>query len=360
MLPPTWIRRLVLAPAVVVLAFLAFTTMPLTAVVAAFVSPRLPGRWRPLRVLWFLLVMLAVEAVSVLACAVLWIASGFGWKLSSPRFQALHYLLMRLYLAAIVRTAIRVFSLRVEVHGLHEAASAAREQGRERAPLLVLSRHAGPGDSFLLVYGLTLLHRRPQVVLKAFLRWAPCLDVVLGRLPSVFVEPGEARASAVGGITTLASGLGDDDAMVLFPEGGNFSERRRMRSIAKLEELGEHDRAERARMMRHVLSPRPGGVAAALDASPQADVVFVAHTGLEDLSGPADLWRGVPLDTAIQVMVWRVPADEIPTDTAGRMSWLDGWWRRIDTWIVDQRGEQAVPDAVVEKLAEDAPDAEAS
>lgn len=361
MLPPAWLRRLVLAPAVVLLAVLAFTTLPISAVAAAFISPRLPGRWRTLRVLWFVLVLLATEAAAVLGCAGLWIVSGFGRNLSSPRFQAAHHWVLRTYLAVAVRTAVRVFSLRVDVAGLREALDAAREQGRPDAPLLVLSRHAGPGDSFLLVYGLTLLDRRPHVVLKAILRWAPSLDLLLGRLPSVFVGGGTARAAAVGAIGSMAAGLGSGDAMVIFPEGGNFTEGRRLRSISRLEELGQHQRAERARMMRHVLSPRPGGVIAALDACPQADVIFVAHTGLEDLSHPVDLWRGMPLDAAISVMVWRVPAEEVPTDPTGRGSWLDGWWHRIDHWIVEQRGTSAVPDAVLGQLqAQDAASARAT
>ena len=35
--------------------------------------------------------------------------------------------------------------------------------------------------------------------------------------------------------------------------------------------------------MTHVLAPRPGGLLAALDAAPDADVVLVAHTGLDHL-----------------------------------------------------------------------------
>lgn len=352
MLPPRLLRRVVLGPAVVASTVLAFATLPVSALVAAFLSPRLPGRWRPLRVLWFLLALLVVESAALVVAFVLWVASGFGWALSSPRFQDAHHWLIRTYLAAVVRSATRVFNLRMEVEGLAEAVAAAREQGREHGPLLVLSRHAGPGDSFLLVHGLTAGRRRPRVVLKSFLQWAPCLDVVLNRVPSAFVGSGASRGAAVPRIGELAAGMGSDDALVIFPEGGNFTEGRRVRSIAKLEELGQHDRAERARLMRHVLSPRPGGVTAAFDAKPDADVLFVAHTGLEDLSGPVDLWRGIPLDAAIQVRVWRVPAEEIPTDEAGRVSWLDGWWRRVDTWIVERRGEAALPDAVRDDLAE--------
>ncbi len=352
MVPPRPVRRLVVAPATVLLAFLMATTLPLTALVAAFVSPRLPGRWRPLRVLWVVFAGLLLESAALFACLVLWIASGFGWKLSEPRFQRAHEWLVREYLRTLVRTARRALNLTFELEGLHEVRAEADDEGRAHVPVLVLARHAGPGDSILLVQGLTALRRHPRVVLKSSLQWAPALDVVLGRIPSQFVGPGDQRGAAAAGIARLAAGLGPDDGLVLFPEGGNFTEDRRVRSIAKLEESGEHDRAERARLMRYVLSPRPGGVLAALEAAPSADVVFVAHTGLEDLSSIVDLWRGLPLDASIKVRIWRVPAHEIPADRRGRISWLDGWWYLIDRWILERRGEAAVPDAVIEQLVD--------
>ena len=41
--------------------------------------------------------------------------------------------------------------------------------------------------------------------------------------------------------------------------------------------------ARRAEELTHVLAPRPGGFIAALDGAPDADVVLVAHTGLDHL-----------------------------------------------------------------------------
>ena len=43
--------------------------------------------------------------------------------------------------------------------------------------------------------------------------------------------------------------------------------------------------------MTHVLAPRPGGVLAALEAAPDADVLMVAHTGLDHLVTVSDVWR---------------------------------------------------------------------
>ena len=88
----------------------------------------------------------------------------------------------------------------------------------------MLSRHAGPGDSFLLVQQLLSVYgRRPRVVMKASLQLDPIVDVLGNRLPNVFVQH---RASGekifTEQIERLARGLGDDGALVIFPEGAQL------------------------------------------------------------------------------------------------------------------------------------------
>jgi 1-acyl-sn-glycerol-3-phosphate acyltransferase len=347
MLPPRWLRRLVIIPAIVFVVAVFLGTLPLLLVLAAAISPRLPGRWRPLRLLWFFLVYLAVEVVALAAALLLWIGSGFGYSLRGERMQRLHYGLLRRALALAFRTGRRAFNLSFdtsEVTGVLDA------DPDPDGPLLVFSRHAGAGDSFLLVHALTQAGRRPRIVLKATLQWDPLLDVILNRLPTVFVPSGAGRHRVVEGIRDLAAGMDRCDALLIFPEGGNFTERRRTRSIAKLEELGRHAEADLARQMRHVLAPHAAGAMAAIEAAPEADVVFVAHTGLERLSGVVDVWRGLPMDSDIAGAAWWVGRRDIPVDPAARTAWLYDWWLRIDRWIVDYRGESAVPTGVGERL----------
>ena len=50
-LPPRWIRRVVLAPAIIAVTVLVLVTLPLWLMAAAAVSPLLPGKLRALRVL---------------------------------------------------------------------------------------------------------------------------------------------------------------------------------------------------------------------------------------------------------------------------------------------------------------------
>ena len=124
---------------------------------------------------------------------------------------------------------------------------------------------------------------------------------------------------------------------MIFPEGGNVTSARREKGIARLRKLGLRRMAARAEEMTHVLAPRPGGVLAALDAAPDADVLIVAHTGLDHLVTVSDLWRELPMDKQITMRWWQVPRDEIPDGRDERIEWLYGWWERVDGWIEDNR-----------------------
>src|SRR4029450_4667201 len=87
MLPPRVVRRLVLAPLLLVIMVAVAVNLPLLVIVSLVASPWLPGRWRALRLLCFALVWLALESLALSACLALWVASGFG---DPPRSQAVH------------------------------------------------------------------------------------------------------------------------------------------------------------------------------------------------------------------------------------------------------------------------------
>jgi len=90
--------------------------------------------------------------------------------------------------------------------------------------------------------------------------------------------------------------------------------------------------------MAHLLPPRPGGALAAIGAAPTADVIFVAHTGLEDVITLGDVWRSLPMEQVLKARWWRVPAAEVPRgDREAQVRWLYEWWERIDAWIGENR-----------------------
>lgn len=346
-LPPRPLRRVLTVPAVIALAAFLLAATPLVVLAIAFAVRFLPGRWRALRLFWFLLVYLVTESVGLFALATLWVLSGFGWKLGSDRFRVAHVRLVGWFVRTLVSSAGRVLGLRLVTEAVPDDLVAAPRSTSER-PVLVLSRHAGAGDSFILVHLLVNTYlRRPRIVLKDLLQLDPCIDVVLNRLPSRFIHTGApADTPVVASITDLARDLESDGALILFPEGGNFTEQRRRRAIERLEEAGLDESAHKARELTYLLPPRPGGAFAAIDACPEADVLFVAHTGLEQLSGPRDLWHGLPMDREVRLAWWTVRSDEIPSEGGARLSWLYDWWEVIDSWI-EERHDPDLPAAPV-------------
>jgi 1-acyl-sn-glycerol-3-phosphate acyltransferase len=322
-----------LAPVAVGLALLLLGTAPVWALVTLAGSPLVPGRLRPLRLLWLTTVYLMVEALTLAAMFALWLASGFGAAVHRPMFQRLHYRLCGRALRVLYRQARWVLRLTVEIEG---TAPDSVPVGR---PLLVLSRHAGPGDSFLLAHALINWYDRdPRIVLKDTLEWDPAIDVLLHRLPNRFIAPNRSRGSRTEAeIASLAAGLGRHDALLIFPEGGNFTPLRWERAIQRLRRLGLHQMARRAQRMHNVLPPHPGGVLAALDAAPDADVIMVGHTGVDHLLTVADVWRELPMDKSLAMQWWLVPRAEVPAGSDARIEWLYGWWARIDMWIETNR-----------------------
>jgi 1-acyl-sn-glycerol-3-phosphate acyltransferase len=354
MLPPRLIRRLVLAPLAIVVAIAVAVLFPLLAVLTWILGllrrPR-TGRNRPLRLLFFALVWLFADTSALFMCLGLWIASGFGGRLRTEPYQTRHYAIMRWFLDLVYGAATRAFGLRVEID--EPELTEAEQAARLARPVIVLSRHAGPGDSFLLVHHLLSVYgRRPRVVMKASLQLDPGVDVVANRLPNVFIQ--HARTGErlfVDQIERLASGLDAAGALVIFPEGGNWTPNRWERGILRLEQLGRRDLAARAREMPNLLAPRSGGAFTAIDACPAADVIFVAHAGLDRLVSVGDVWRNLPVNRTIRAKWWRVPADQVPRDADhdAQLLWLYDWWKRIDAWISANRPEPGEPTLLAER-----------
>lgn len=321
------VRRAVTVPAMVIGFVSLLGLLPLWLLVAAFLAQILPGRWRVLRLLWFALVYLVLEFVTLLALFAVWAATGFGLWTGRDRSIAVHHRLFAGFLRLAMASVRFTFGLEVVNAGdPTETSDASR-------PLLVLSRHAGAGDSLLLVDAIAngASRRRPRIVLKSTLQLDPVLDILLHRLGAAFVGPG-ASGDVVDAIARLAASAGPGDALVLFPEGGNFTPRRRARSIEQLERSGRPDLARRAEALTHLLPPKPLGVMTALDAAPAAEVAFVGHVGLEPFSSPLAVWRNLPSSHTVTARVWRVPADRIPPADE-RERWLYDQWQQIDDWI---------------------------
>ena len=336
-LPPKIVRRLVLAPLAMLICLALLALSPLLLLAAAIADLFLPGNWRTLRLLGFLLLYLALEVAGLIAMFCLWIASGFGLAIHKPWMQEAHYGFMRRWLYTINGIAKWIFHMHVRIE----------DRPVPRAgPILVFCRHAGPGNSMLLIGTILVGYKRhPRIVMLAKLQWEPLYDVMLNRLPNRFIKHDPARRELyTNAIRDLATGLGDSDAFVLFPEGKDFTPRVRTRAIEYLRGKGLSRAAERAEKMEHVLPPRHGGVMAAMAGAPDADVVLVAHSVLEDVGTFKELWSRIPLERPIVARYWRIAPGEVPREQDDVIEWLYGWWERIDHWIAD-RERAAATDA---------------
>jgi hypothetical protein len=345
-LPSRWIRRVVLAPLVVVAAPLFIGLMPPLLIAIILVASFIPRRFRWPRALLLVALYLLWDAILLIVLFVMWIASGFGYALRRPGFVRAHYAIAGFALRVLfwLFGAVLRLTINVEAEDASDGEAVSFDELlRAGTPLVVASRHAGPGDSFILVHTLmNQVGRRPRIVLKDTMQWDPAVDVLLNRLPTRFITPtsfSATRTQAAGShpitaqIADLAQGLGPDDAFVIFPEGGNFSVSRRLSRIDRLRVGGNEALALRAEALQHVLAPQPGGINAALGSSPDADVVFIAHAGLDDLITVRDIWRALPMDKQITLHAWRIPRKDIPADRAEQEAWLYDWFARIDAWV---------------------------
>jgi len=326
--PPKPIRRIVLAPAALVVAVALVLLSPVLAVAAVLVD-LFAGRWRTLRVVGFGAVYCVYEVAGLLALLGLWVRAGAGVRMRSPAIQDAHYRLMGWWLRGLRAMGLRLFRLQISIED---------PPTPRPGPILVFSRHAGAGNSLMLVATLLLEYgRHPRVIMLEKLQWEPLFDTLLNRIPNRFIRhDASAREAQLAAIGALASGLGDRDAFVLFPEGRDFTPTLRQRAIDRLRTRGHHESAEKAEQMPHVLPPRHGGVMAAIARAPDADVCFVAHTLFEDVGSLGQLWRRIPLDAAVSARYWRIPAAEVPKDEDELITWLYDWWGRIDGWISDR------------------------
>lgn len=223
------------------------------------------------------------------------------------------------------------FTVRIEGSAIPELA------GDE--PVIVLARHGGPGDSFSLVYLLeTFYAKRVRIVAKDLLQLDPAIDLLLGRRGSCFVSSASKGPGNADRLAVCTTALGSREALLLFPEGENWTPRRRSRAIQRLRAGRRHRAARAAELMENVLPPRPTGISACLSARPGVNIVIAAHSGLDRTVSARQLWRAIPFRTPMTVRFW--PAQRPPdpgSDEGAVAEWLTAEWAIVDQWIDSRR-----------------------
>jgi 1-acyl-sn-glycerol-3-phosphate acyltransferase len=322
--PPRAVRR-VLAPVEFAIV-LALAGLLLVAVLLALVPGIFGRRRRPLRIALFLLLYCAMELSTLVRAGWLWarhVARPAGRH--DERWRLGNQALLEEALERVLGAARKLLGFRIEVHPASVTEVLAADP-----PVLVLARHAGPGDSFSLVQLLlTRYGRRVRVVLKDILQLDPAIDVLLNRLGWCFIN--RRREHATEAMRRLVRDAGHRDAVLVFPEGANWTPERWRRSVRRLWVERKHQAAHVATVMDHVLPPRPAGVLACLDERPDLGVVMVAHAGLDRIVSIREGWRQLPFSRPMAVRIW--PAVAPPPTEDERVTWLTTEWAIVDEWV---------------------------
>jgi 1-acyl-sn-glycerol-3-phosphate acyltransferase len=334
-IPPPAIRRPLSITLWLCLSLSFLALSPVLLGLAELVSA-LSGDRRLALMIRILIAYFGRELVTLIACGGIWLLTGLGAMMRTGGMQDAHWRLLRWFVGGIAGSVLRTLQIDIVEEAGSEAAATAL---RERGPVLVLSRHAGPADTILLVDRLlSHFERRPSVVFKEAISLDPSVDLIAHRLPHAVLDlddPDECEAR----IARTAAAVGPRGVLLLFPEGGNFSAQRRRAALRSLRRRRRHAAARAAEDMQHVLPPRPSGTATALRANPAADVVFAAHTGLGLAAYPREIWRHLPVDRTLRTRMWLVRRADVPTEEEDVVAWLNDWWLRIDAWI-DEQGQE--------------------
>jgi 1-acyl-sn-glycerol-3-phosphate acyltransferase len=319
-----WRRRLVSVPAVFALFAVSTSLLPLLVLIGTLVDlARGDRRLNLARLFVFLPVYCAAEVVGLTVLALSWLRD----RGSPERFARVTYRVQGAWTQFLLGAISRIFSLRFTV----------RDADRFRpGPTIVLVTHASIVDTLLPTALLSVpLGMRLRFVLKEELLVIPCLDVAGHRVPNCFVSrSGQNTAEEVARVRALASDLGADDALLLYPEGTRFTPKKLTRALEKLERTAPERRA-RLSAARTVLPIQPGGVLGVFEAAPEADLVIVSHVGLHGTAELSDIAKNGLAGRVVTVFVDRYPRAELPRDGAALLAWLDERWLEIDQRLVD-------------------------
>jgi 1-acyl-sn-glycerol-3-phosphate acyltransferase len=226
-----------------------------------------------------------------------------------------------------------LFGLSLEVDGLELAGP---------GPEIVLIRHASIIDNTLPdavighAHGLGL-----RFVLKRELEMLPVFDIGARWVPTIFVRRASAEPEReVEMLRRLARDLGDDEGVLIYPEGTRYTPEK---LAAAQEAIAERqpEIAPLAARLRNVLPPRLGGPLALLDEGRGADVVVCGHVGLDGFEYIRDIWSGGLVGTTVRLRFWRYSAAEIPAGREERIEWLYERWQILDDWVGEQRAAAA-------------------
>ena len=320
-----WLRRGLTIPAYALTFVLGLAFAPVAIPLLRFSDWLGGGRRSLARLALFGVAFLAYELAGLAAAGGLWLAALLFSRFRAERELAAHERLQAWWAMGLFRAASRSLRLTLEVEGADAA---------KPGPLVVLIRHASLADSLLPSVVLGKRGLRLRYVLKRELLLDPCLDVVGQRMPNAFIRRGRGECAVeLAAIADLGRDLGADEGVLIYPEGTRFTPEKRSSALERIAASGRPELLARAQKLRSVLPPHSAGPFALHDAAPNADVLIVAHSGLEGLASLSDIARAGAVGRRIRVRIWRVPRSAIPEDRDARVRWLYDEWARVDSFV---------------------------
>jgi 1-acyl-sn-glycerol-3-phosphate acyltransferase len=314
-------------------------TVPAVAMSAATLAGSI-GLWAPATAAFDLVHgRTSVPRTRMLSLALAWsslesigvgISAGL-WATGRSNDRELHFTVQRWWADRLLDALRQTTNVRFEVEGVEQLAP---------GPLIICSRHASIFDSLIPVWLLGQVGMRPRYVLKDDLQLDPCLDIFGNRLPNHFIDRDPTdNGSELTRLEQLARGMDARDACVIFPEGTVVTDARRERAVAAIA-ARDPERGRRVGQLRALGPVRPGGTVALMRGAPDADLVFVAHAGLETLDHLLDAVDHIPLGQPVRVEIARVARRDVPTGD-DFYPWFDAEWAKCDGQVVEMRSRRS-------------------
>ncbi len=321
-----WARRAKTIPGLIIIFILTWSLLPALIVVTFVHGLTVDRTFSTMRLTILGAWWLAMEFLGLCTVFLFWLIFAPIKKLGSARSRRWHSHLQRIWSRSLAFGAKYTIGL----HWVTEGIDCVHGKG----PLIVLARHGSQGDALLTGALLAMEGRRLRFVLKRQLLSDPCIDVFGHRVPNYFVDRDSPdNREELENIGLLASDLGDDEALIIFPEGTRFSPQKLAKAVAALSQTTP-SRTAFAIQLRSVLPVRTAGTLAAL-ATSKADIVICNHVGIQDISSLRQLRDAVPLKNTLRFKLWRTARSEISSENCEDevVLWLDNQWAAVDDWV---------------------------
>ncbi|MEZ4296774.1 MAG: 1-acyl-sn-glycerol-3-phosphate acyltransferase [Polyangiaceae bacterium] len=322
-----WRRRAVTIPGSILGAVLLLGLSPVLLPLTIVVDLIRRKRFATTRFLMFAGVYLWVTTWALVCLFFSWVICGTWAGARWDRIYRHAYFLQRHWARGLYRGGEACFGVRTVVDD-------SELQRDAKGPFLVFIRHTSLAETMLPL--VILRHERNIVlryVIKRELLMEPGIDVAGQRIPNAFVRrSGNDLSREVEQVRKIARDMEPGQGVLIYPEGTRFSPKKHAERLAGVQ-AKDPARYERVRGLRRVLPIRLGGPMALLEERPDADVLFVAHTGFEAVASFERMINGALVGKTVKVKVWRVPAASIPKDPEERTAWLDGEWNKMDRWV---------------------------